>query len=241
VVTLTGTVVRFALENAHLSVVLRVDDGTEWFVLLPSADGLARRALPPSIVDVGRTITVKGYVHKREPLHMRPERIIQDGVERSLRDARPPFKDEADEDWVLLGTKLHGGFGSYVALGVYIGLDAREQLAAAPRTLEVTLLNGPEAPCPCIADGLQLATGATPGRGLLRVETGRAPEGTFGVVTVTARDSGRALRYTIPGEVRKLLDGWNKLPPGERLSALRTVPAAQLFERVEVARRPGQD
>lgn len=155
---------------------------------------------------------------------------------QSADGTRPPLAGEAAEDWVGLGAKLHGGFGSYIALGVHIGLDAREQLGAAPRTLEVTFVNGADAPCPCMADGLQLSTGATPGRGLLRVDSTSTPAGTFGIVTVTARESGRTLRYTIPATARALLDGWNKLPPEERLAALRTVPAATLFERTELPR-----
>jgi formylmethanofuran dehydrogenase subunit E len=165
---------------------------------------------------------------------MRPEWVIEGSVERSLRDARGPLPGETDEDWVTLGTKPHGGFGSYVALGVYIGLDAREQLGAKPRQLEVSFANAANAPCPCLADGLQLATGATVGRGSLTMASEPAPTGAFGVVTVTDPTSRRTLRYTIPDEAREMLDNWNKLPAHERLPALRTVPADELFQRVEI-------
>lgn len=233
IVTVTGTVVRFANENPHASVVLRVE-GEEWFCLLPSADGLVRRAIAPATFAIGSRVTLKGYRHKTERLHMRPEWLIRDGVEQSLRDARPPLPGETTEDWVMLGTKLHGGFGSYIALGVHIGLDAREQLRAEPRTLDVTVLNGPNAPCACIADGLQLSTGATPGRGALTVLPGTTGADVFAEVTVTVRASGRRLRYTVPAEARELLDQWNKIPAAERLAALRTVPATELYDRAEL-------
>lgn len=152
--------------------------------------------------------------------------------------SRPPLPGEAADDWVALGTRLHGGFGSYIALGVHIGLDARQHLAAALRALDVTVQIGPDAPCPCIADGLQLSTGATPGRGSLRVLSGRAADSAFAVVTVTDRASGRVLEYTIPASARARLDAWNALAPAERLPVLRTVPAATLFTRVERARTP---
>jgi len=233
-VTLSGTVVRFARENPHSSLVLRVA-GEQWYCVLPSALGLARRDIGPETFAAGQTVTVKGYLHKKDRLHMRPEWLVQDGRERSLRDARPPLPGETSEDWVGLGTKLHGGFGSYIALGVHIGLDALEHLGATPRTLEVTMQSGTAAPCACLADGLQLSTGATPGRGLLRIEPAAAP-GVFGIVTITERTSGRAVRYTVPAAARELLDAWNKLPAGDRLAALRTVPGAELYARVDIRR-----
>lgn len=234
-VTLAGTVVRFANENPHASVVIRVE-GDEWFCLLPSADGLARRAIAPATFAPGARVALKGYLHRKEPRHMRPEWLVTDGVEQSLRDARPPLPGESAEDWVLLGTKLHGGFGSYIALGVHIGLDARERLGAPPRSFDVTLQNGKAAPCACLADGLQLSTGATPGRGSLQVLSGLAAGDVFAVVTIKERTSGRTLTYTVPGEARELLDQWNAIPPAERLPALRTVPSSELFERVERTR-----
>lgn len=161
---------------------------------------------------------------------------IASGIEQSPRETRPPLLGETAEDWVLLGTKLHGGFGSYIALGVHIGLDARERLGAPPRSYDVTLQNGKAAPCACLADGLQLSTGATPGRGSLRVVSDIAAGDVFAIVTVRERTSGRTLTYTVPGEARELLDQWNKIPAAERLPALRTVPSSQLFERVERAR-----
>jgi len=58
----------------------------------------------------------------------------------------------------------------------------------------------------------------------------------FGIVTITDTTSGRTLRYTIPGNLRARLDAWNKVPAGARLAALSTVPANELYERVEVKR-----
>lgn len=233
IVTKTGVVVKFTNENPHSSVLMRVD-GEQWHALLPSPAGLVRRGLQPSTFATGATVTLKGYLHKKDALNLRPEWIIRDGRETSLRDARPPLAGETSEDWIALGTRLHGGFGSYVALGVHIGLDAREQLKAEMRTLEVTFTNGAKAPCPCLADGLQLATGATVGRGLLKIEPGPAPAGVFWLVTVRHRESGRTLRYTVPDDAREWLDGWNKIPETERMAALRTAPAGELYTREEL-------
>lgn len=42
------------------------------------------------------------------------------------------------EQWIELGCQVHGHFGSSIALGIRIGLDARERLNAEPRALAVT-------------------------------------------------------------------------------------------------------
>jgi hypothetical protein len=158
--------------------------------------------------------------------------VLCAGGHALAQEARPALQGEASEDWVLLGTKLHGGFGSYIALGVYIGLDARTQLNAEPRTMLVSLTTGASAPCACVADGLQLSTGATSGRGLLRVDSSK--DDVFGIVVVTNTETKRSIRYTIPSSTRPALDAWNKIPANERLSILRTVPENQLFLRERV-------
>lgn len=43
------------------------------------------------------------------------------------------------------------------------------------------------APCPCVADGIMIATTSTPGQNLLRVATTASPEGTFGVAEIRDR------------------------------------------------------
>jgi hypothetical protein len=44
---------------------------------------------------------------------------------------------ETPEEWITLGTRVHGGFGSFIPLGIKIGLDAVHRLNAKPRTLTV--------------------------------------------------------------------------------------------------------
>jgi hypothetical protein len=35
---------------------------------------------------------------------------------------------ETPEEWIQLGTRIHGGFGAFIPIGIRIGLDARERL-----------------------------------------------------------------------------------------------------------------
>lgn len=139
-----------------------------------------------------------------------------------------------DADWVALGTQLHGGFGSYVALGVHIGLDALRELGAERRAVQVTFINGALAPCPCVADGLIIATGATPGRGSFVVLADMAAAGAFAVVRVHDPKSARTLSYVVPDALRSQLDAWNQLPATERLNAVASAPRSQLFRREEI-------
>ncbi|MFH1145328.1 MAG: FmdE family protein [Candidatus Eisenbacteria bacterium] len=51
-------------------------------------------------------------------------------------------------------------------------MRAREVLCAQPHDLEVLSLAGREPPLSCLTDGLQVATGATLGRGTISVQEG---------------------------------------------------------------------
>lgn len=44
---------------------------------------------------------------------------------------------ETPEEWIRLGGRVHGGFGSYIALGIRIGLDAMKRLDTQQRVLKV--------------------------------------------------------------------------------------------------------
>jgi hypothetical protein len=71
---------------------------------------------------------------------------------------------ETKEEWITLGTRIHGAFGPFIPVGIRIGLDAVEKLKADPRGLTVTYYNGTKPPCPCVADGVMIATQATPAK-----------------------------------------------------------------------------
>jgi hypothetical protein len=76
---------------------------------------------------------------------------------------------ETPEEWVALGTRVHGFFGGFIPAGIRIGLDAKERLKAEPRTLSILYYQGEKAPCPCVVDGVMLATQASPGQALYKL------------------------------------------------------------------------
>jgi formylmethanofuran dehydrogenase subunit E len=131
---------------------------------------------------------------------------------------------ETPEDWVMLGTRVHGGFGTFIPLGIRIGEDALQRLGVQRREVTVVYSNG-NAPCPCVVDGIAIATESSAGQGTLHVTSEPSPPGTMGVVVVTDKKSGRGLRYTIPATMLPTMLGWNKNPdPLERFKVVMEAP-----------------
>lgn len=140
-------------------------------------------------------------------------------------------RGETPEEWVKLGQRVHGGFGTYIALGIRIGLDAKEKLKAQARDLDVTYQDGPISPCPCVVDGIMIATVATPGQNSLRVVTSKTQPELFGLVVIKHKKTGETLRYKIPVSARFKLDDWNREKKGrERYDAVMNAPEKSLFE-----------
>lgn len=139
-------------------------------------------------------------------------------------------KAETPDEWVRLGQRVHGGFGTYVALGIRIGLDAMKRLEANPRDLDVTYQNSPDSPCPCVVDGIMIATVATPRQNSLRVLPTNSNSNFFGVALIKHRKTGQSLRYTIPVAARSLLDSWNNQQQGrERYDTVMNASQNSLF------------
>ncbi len=109
-----------------------------------------------------------------------------------------PARAETPEEWVRLGARVHGGFGSFIPVGIRIGEDAMKRLDAKPRELSVVFYQGEGVPCPCSIDGVMLALGASPGQGSAQVAAEKSPPGTFAVVTIRPRKGGDGLKYTVP-------------------------------------------
>jgi formylmethanofuran dehydrogenase subunit E len=140
-----------------------------------------------------------------------------------------PARAESPDDWIKLGTRVHGGFGAFIPAGIRIGLDALERLKAEPRGVSVTFYSGERSPCPCIADGVMLATQASPGQGTVQVAAEKAPAGLLAVVVVRDRKSGRGVRYSVKDTWMARIADWNKaLDPMGRYQAVMS--AEGLFE-----------
>ena len=80
------------------------------------------------------------------------------------------------EEWnaALLANEFHRHLGIYSLVGVKMGIRAREVLGAGLDELQVVSLAGSGPPLSCLNDGLQVATGASLGRGSISVEPGKS-------------------------------------------------------------------
>ena len=146
-----------------------------------------------------------------------------------------PGHAETPTQWIELGARVHGAFGAFIPLGIHIGLDAKERIKAEPRGLTVTYYTGEKAPCPCIADGVMLATNASPGQGTLVIAPEKAPAGTLAVVVVRNRKTGEGFRHIVADAwLPKVID-WNKtLDPAGRLDAVMTAEGLFEIARIKV-------
>jgi pyrimidine-specific ribonucleoside hydrolase len=81
------------------------------------------------------------------------------------------------EEWqtTLLTNELHRHLGIYSILGAKMGIRARELFSASLDELAVESFAGLTPPLSCLNDGLQVATGASLGRGTIRVEKTASP------------------------------------------------------------------
>ncbi len=146
---------------------------------------------------------------------------------------------ETPEQWIALGARVHGAFGSFIPVGIRIGLDALKRLDAQPRGVTVVYYSGPKSPCPCPADGIAIATMASVGQGTLQVAPEKAPDDAMGVAVIRSKATGAGFKYTIAASWLPKLGDMNKqLDPMGRYNAVMS--AADLFsvEPLPVERSP---
>ncbi len=135
---------------------------------------------------------------------------------------------ETREEWITLGARIHGAFGPFIPVGIRIGLDAAAKLRADPRGLTVIYYNGTKPPCPCVADGVMIATQASSGQGTLQISPDKAPDGAMAVIIIKNRKTGEGLKYTIADEWLPKILGWIKSDPSARYDS--AMSAEGLFQ-----------
>ena len=136
---------------------------------------------------------------------------------------------ETPDEWIKLGSRVHGGFGSFIPLGIKIGLDAVKRLNAKPRELTVLYYDSDSSPCACFADGVAIATYASVGQRTLTIAPEKAPAGDAAVIVIRPRQGGPGFKYTIPLSALAKLGPMNKnLDERGRYDAVMT--ADDLFQ-----------
>jgi formylmethanofuran dehydrogenase subunit E len=132
-----------------------------------------------------------------------------------------PGHTETQDEWIALGTRIHGGFGPFIPMGIRIGLDAKEKLKPDARGLSILFYSGEKSPCPCIADGIMIATQASPGQGTLQIAAEKAPSGQLAVAIIRNRKTGEGLRYAVGEQwMPKVVEWLKNLDPAGRYRAV---------------------
>jgi hypothetical protein len=146
---------------------------------------------------------------------------------------------ETPEEWVTLGARVHGAFGSFIPVGIRIGLDALKRLDAQPRGVTVVYYSGPQSPCPCPADGIAIATVASVGQGTLQVAAEKAPDDAMGVAIIRSKATGAGFKYTIPASwIAKLEDMNKQYDPMGRYNAVMNAVDLFSVEPLPAAQSP---
>ena len=140
---------------------------------------------------------------------------------------------ETKDEWIALGARIHGAFGPFIPVGIRIGLDAKEKLHADPRGLTVTYYNGAKPPCPCISDGVMIATQASPGQGTLQISPEKAPDGLMAVIVIKNRKTGEGLHYSISDEWLPKILAWIKSDPSARYDSAMSAEGLYQVEEIK--------
>lgn len=157
------------------------------------------------------------------------------------------------EEWKvnILTSELHRHLGLYSILGAKMGLRARELLGASLDELHVESLAGLRPPVSCLNDGLQTATGASLGRGTIRVPETDTPKAaavfTFGEKRLQLRVRPEAVAK-VQAAIRAAIQQHGDLTPAYfaevrriSLEAWRDLDRTKVFEEsYEPARKAVQ-
>lgn len=100
------------------------------------------------------------------------------------------------EEWkaVVLTNELHHHMGLWSIIGAKMGIRAREVLAAPFDNINVVSSVGTKPPYSCLNDGLQVSTGASLGRGTIKVTDTQRP-------SVDFSSNGKKLTMMVKQEV----------------------------------------
>ena len=93
---------------------------------------------------------------------------------------------------------MHGGLVLHIELGIRIGQDSLHSLNAKRWGVNVSVTDSKNAPCTCVADGLMVATSASPGYKILTVNAKSPDTNYLALIEVTMRSADVVVSYRMP-------------------------------------------
>lgn len=163
-----------------------------------------------AVADLFRRLVSEGRQHKDRVVFS--DRPLPDiALRNDVRDRRASIVEKNGEtEWFaqVLMNEMHEHLGAYSIIGVKMGLFAAEQLNAPQHGMKIVSHTPAEPPVSCLNDGLIVATGCTPGRGLFRHEPGEKAD-----VVVEFAAGTKRIKLRLKDEYKKRI--------AERIGALR--------------------
>lgn len=108
-------------------------------------------------------------------------------------------KIEQSEEFLSRAIEFHGHLGPYLVLGLRAGLYANQILGRDPMKTEAFIRTKPTPPQSCFADGVQLSTGCTFGKGNISLSEGEG-------LLVTFKKNNQELTLTLKKEIVEEMD-----------------------------------
>jgi len=115
-------------------------------------------------------------------------------------------KIEKSEEFLSRAVEFHGHLGPYLVLGLRAGLYANKVLGRDPMKTEAVIKTKTTPPESCFADGVQLSTGCTFGKGNISLTEGKG-------LQVTFKKNNQKLTLKLKKEI---IEEMNSLPSQEK-------------------------
>ncbi len=144
----------------------------------------------------------------------------------------PPGESPTVSECLTRVKEVHGATGPWAVAGYRIGERARKELGLPRHSFKILVVHRApaEVQYSCVADGLQAATGASPGKLNLRLE--EVPPDRLSTA-VSDRETGRALTFTLRPEFVRTVRGL----PHDRLEGegrrVASLPDEAIFTMTE--------
>ncbi len=162
-----------------------------------------------------------GQIEERMPVVLESYPLQPSRFQEDLRPWVPKIVAlHGVEEWkaTVLTNELHRHLGIYSIIGAKMGIRAREILGASLDELKVESRAGLKPPFSCLNDGLQVATGASLGRGTITVSAGEAGSPAVEAVFVKGDERLRlrlkdSVKARVGTDIRSAVERYGDLTP----------------------------
>ena len=137
---------------------------------------------------------------------------------------------QTHEQWTEWGERVHGGFGSLIALGIVVGNDSLVRLNAQRRDVTVEYTDGNNSPCACVLDGITISVSASLGQRTIKLNDYRTEDGLLARIKFTNKKTNQSIVYELPMSVMPMMANINKdYAPNKRLEAVLKLNPNSLY------------